>query len=234
MKKILVVLMAMAMIFSITMVPNFAKADSVLEPDLATEKIIFVGPAATTEVVATLKKGTLGIVSYIEADHIGFDVPGGNIGTDLIINADGKRLIPTTPVGLKLVAGKLYVYFSKIEIVSLPWNDVSIPAHEFENSWFPQYRALQIFRVEKTGAYEKNINYCCTPPSVKISYFYKFYLTSESDPNNPPKFYNYTLGIMIPDYMEELVQKMAQNHSFVFLELNNTKESNRIFIWLPQ
>jgi len=38
------------------MVPNFAKADSVLEPDLATEKIIFVGPAATTEVVATLKK----------------------------------------------------------------------------------------------------------------------------------------------------------------------------------
>lgn len=235
MKKFLVVFVIAIMVLSLIAMPKVVKADSEpLEPDFITDKIIFIGPASSYEVMSELKEGTLGIVSLVDGYYLGFNIPGGNLCTDIIITVPPSTItgiVPTTPVGLKLNQGKLFVYFSRIEIVSLPWNDASVP--ELKNSWFPQYLALQIVKIEATGAYEKHVSYCCNPPLVQISYFYELYLTSESDPNSPPKSYNYTLGVMIPDYLEELVQEMAKNHDFIFLEANNKRETNRIFIWLP-
>jgi len=202
-----------------------------LRPDIVTDKIIFIGPAFSVEIISELKNGVLGIVSYVEQDYLGFDIPGGNVGVDLIIVASGKGIVPTTPVALKLVNGKLYVYLSKylskVNIIFLSWNTLQIP--NIVKSWFPQYVPLQIIAIEKTGAYEKHTSYCCNPPKIEISYYYRLFLTSCSNPYNPPTEYDVTIELMVPDYLCEKLEALASNKDFIWLGLNG---DNQIYLWL--
>lgn len=226
-KKFLVALLTLAILFvSIAAIPVI-KADTELQPDIITDKIIFV--SSDSQLISTLQKGTLGIVTFNSGSYLGFDVPGGNIGTDIIVTINNPISVSlTNPVGLVLKNGKLEIYLSEsVRIISLPWNDLSIS--EIKQSWFPQYINAEVVKLVETGAWESEKNYCCNPPITRISYFYKIYLTSEIDPYNPPVKSNIEIGIMIPDYLVDTIKALAANQDCIWIGVNGDYQ---IYLWL--
>lgn len=232
MKRFIVLIITIILIMSMIVIPvKNVKADNSIfpaSPDIITDKILIL--SSDPQLISTLQKGTLGIVSFNSGNYIGFDIPGGNLGTDIIVTLSHPILVfRTNPAALVLKEGYLQIYLSKIDILCLPWNYLSISGSEIKQSWFPQYISAQIVKIEDTGAYEKEVNYCCNPPVTHISYFYKLYLTSKIDPYNPPKSYNIEIGIMVPDRFIKKIQMLAANQNCIWIGLNG---DNQIYIWL--
>jgi len=221
-RKILVVLLIMVMLCGITVMVKADDTAGSPVPDIITNEveIIFVSPNINSDVIAELKKGTLGIVSWSsycrDRTYIGFDVPGASVGTDVVICVDGKISVAiTTPVALKLQNGSMSVYFGKkLNIVSLPWNDLSIS--EVQSSWFPKYINARIVKIKDTGASKSEINYCCHPALIKKSYFYKIYLATNADIFKSPseEMIDMVVGVMIPDYLVSQIKNLADNGGY--------------------
>jgi len=242
MRKFLVLLTTIILIGGIIGMPVKINADSELLPDIVTDRIIPL--PSYDKIINELTKGTLGIVSYSYKDYMGFDVPGGNIGTDFLIET--KITVPvTTPVALRLKNGRLYVYLSNIKVVAIKWNTLSVPPTESafeEKSWFPKFIPLQIVKAVPTGV-ETEINYCCNPPVKKISYGYILYLTINKDPYNPPEelsgdptlYLNkyFMTEVMIPDYLKPSFETLIKNKDFLWLGLSGdiNIDYNYIYFW---
>ena len=229
-RKLAVMLIVIILIvMSIIRVP-MAKAagDEKLNPDIVTDKIIFL--SSDPQLISTLKNGTLGIVSFNYQNYLGFDISGGNLGTDLIVNLDKPISISiTNPVALIFRNGKLEIYLAKdVKIISLSWNYLS--THEIKQTWFLYYIPAQIIKLIDTGAWEREVDYCCNPPVVKTSYYYKMYLTTDTNPYYLRKdvIPDIEVGIFIPDYLVETLKQLAENHEFIWIGLNS---DNQIYIW---
>jgi hypothetical protein len=228
-RKLAVMLIVIILItMSIIKVPMVkAAGGEKLNPDIVTDKIIFL--SSDPQLISTLKNGTLGIVSFNYQNYLGFDIPGGNLGTDLIVNLDKPISISiTNPVALIFRNGKLEIYLAKdVKIISLPWNYLSLP--EIKQTWFPYYISAQIVKLVDTGTWEKEVDYCYNPPVVKTNYYYKLHLTTDTNPYYLKKdaIPDIEIGIFIPDYLVETLKQLAENHEFVFVGINN----NNIYIW---
>ena len=242
MKKFLVVFL-IAIIVLIAM-PMKTSANTVLKPDITTSRIIILDPAITS----LLTRATLSIVSFISdvpgkpfEKAIGFKV--GKV-TNLIaiinINPDIDLTI-SRPVGLRLRGGALEIYCSKIKIVQLDWEYLSIPEIPF--SYFPLLVNAQIVKIEKTGGHEKEINYCNCGGSPKIveKCFYKIYLNTETDPYTPPTTSNIEIGVMVPIELESLLEQKARDHDYIFIgisapnaQIETPYANTQIYIWLSQ
>jgi len=241
-RKILVVLMTIVMLISIMGISmKNVLADSELVPDIVTDMILPL--PSFNKLINELTKGTLGIVSYSYKDDIGFDVPGGNIGTDFLIKT--KIAIPvTTPVALRLKNGKLYVYFSNIKVIAIRWDILSVPPESAfeEKSWFSKFIPLQIVKAIPAGV-ETQTNYCCNPAVQKISYGYKLYLSICKDPYNLPEelsgdpilYLNkyFMTEVMIPDYLKPSFETLIKNKDFLWIGLSgaNNLDYNYIYFW---
>jgi len=227
-KKFLVVMMITAILFAgIAAMPVKANTDSE-PPDIVTDKIIFV--SSDSQLLLELQRGTLGIISFNSENYLGFDIPGGNIGTDLIVTLNNHiSVAATNPVGLILRNGKLEIYLAKdVKIISLPWNYLSLP--ELKQTWFPYYISAQIVKLVDTGAFEREINHCCNPSVVKTSYYYKIYLTTNTNPYYLAKdaISDIEVGVFIPDQFIDTIKTLAENHDFIWVGINN---DNQIYIW---
>jgi hypothetical protein len=226
-KKFLAVMLITAILFaSIAAMPMGANADSKLLPDIVTNQIIFV--SSDPQLISILKSGTLGIVSFNYQNYLGFDIPGGNLGTDLIVNLDKPISISiTNPVALIFRNGQLEIYLAKVKIISLPWNYLSLP--EIKQTWFPYYIPAQIIKIIDTGAWEKEVNYCCNPQVIKTNYYYKLHLTTDTNPYYLKKdaIPDIEVGIFVPDYLVETLKQLAENHEFIWISFSD----NQIYIW---
>jgi len=228
-RKLAVMLIVIILItMSIIKVPMVkAAGGEKLNPDIVTDKIIFL--SSDPQLISTLKNGTLGIVSFNYQNYLGFDIPGGNLGTDLIVNLDKPISISiTNPVALIFRNDKLEIYLARdVKIISLPWNYLS--TYEIKQTWFPYYISAQIVKLVDTGAWEKEVDYCYNPPVVKTNYYYKLHLTTDTNPYYLKKdaIPDIEIGIFIPDYLVETLKQLAENHEFIFVGINN----NNIYIW---
>ena len=229
-RKLAVMLIVIILIvMSIIKVPMVkAAGDEKLNPDIVTDKIIFV--SSDSQLLLELQRGTLGIISFNSENYLGFDIPGGNIGTDLIVTLNNHiSVAATNPVGLILRNGKLEIYLAKdVKIISLPWNYLSLP--ELKQTWFPYYISAQIVKLVDTGAWEKEVDYCCNPPVIKTNYYYKLYLTTDTNPYYLRKdvIPDIEVGIFIPDYLVETLKQLAENHEFIWIGIKD----NQIYLWL--
>ncbi len=248
MKKMLVISLIMILLFMGTIITPIKAANPDLSslkaiPDLITNKIIFLPSGETKLLKEELKNGTLGIVSFCNGKWIGFNIPGGNLySTDIVITTDTPiEIMVTTPVALKLIKNKLFVYVSKVEVVSLKWNILSVPTTESafaEKSWFSKFIPLQIVEAIPTGV-ETQTNYCCDPAVKKIVYGYKLYL-SIWDPYNPPELSGdsrlykcFMIEVMIPDYLKSSFEILIKNKDCIWIGLSGTNnlDYNYIYFW---
>lgn len=213
MRKFLVLLITIILFIGIIGMPvKNAKADSSTPvPDIVTDKILIL--SSDPYLLSNLKDGTFGIVSFSHGQDLGFDIPGGNMGVDLLIKTN--MVVPvTTPVGLKLVGRKLYVFFSKrVNIVALPWNLLSTSPElnaKLKHSYFPYYVSAQIVKIEDTGARQGD------------SIYYKIYLTTVPSPYDPPLegSINIIVEVMVPDYLLETVKTLAKNGDYFWIGVN--------------
>jgi hypothetical protein len=151
------------------------------------------------------------------------------LGTDLIVTLNNHVPVTlTTPVALILKNDKLEIYLAKnVKIISLPWNYLSFP--EIKQTQFPYYISAQIVKLVDTGAWEKEVDYCCNPPVIKTNYYYKLHLTTDTNPYYLKKdaIPDIEVGIFVPDYLVETLKQLAENHEFIFVGINN----DNIYIW---
>ena len=242
MKKILVVLVAMAMIFSITMVPNdLARANSSVEPrepDFVTSSILILDP----EIVPVLIKGTLSVVSFISENGkvLGFEI--NRALTNLIVAV--KDVSPVKigqPVALILKGSKLEIYLSNVNIIECEWRALSISSDysDLLNSYFPVLFSAQIVKGEQVGV-EREINYCCTTPLVNISYDYILYLAtgSRTNPFDTATKYDSEISVIIPENQIDLIEEIIKNKDYIWIGISSVKatpdspyENTKIYIW---
>lgn len=219
-KKFLVVLMTIIMLISIMgiSVKNM-KADSMVNPDLITSSVIWLSPSVKDVVT----NGTFGIVTSNGPFWFAVDVPGGREGRgDLVIFS---KIVPPVASGVALIlSGKnLNVYFNPSNVVNLSWLELSISSVNLENKFDAQDLVVgQVLEIQNTGAYEKETNYCCSPPITKVSYYYKIYLSSNSCDQD------IMIGIMIPDY--EIDQVLGLKGDYVWVSLKTLK----VYFWVLQ
>ena len=221
--------------------------ESDLVPDLETNKIILL--SSDPILISALRKGTLGIVTFNNGRALGFNVEGGyDYTTDFIIITEYPINIKvTTPVALKLQKGYLFVYFSKIQVVSLRWDCLSIPPAELtfgEKSLFPKFISLQIVKAIPNG-YETETNYCCNPPVTHTSYEYILYLRVVKDDTSPEEMSGdpilyldryFMVEIMIPDYLVPDFEHIIANKDIIWIGLSASSfgpDNNYIYFWIP-
>ena len=241
MKKLLVVMLIVMMSLSIIAMPMKTSADTVLKPNIETSKIIILDPA----VISFLNQGTLSIVTFMSdigtLKTIGFKVGVSKV-TNLIAIIDKSNLdiTITQPVGLKLEKGILKIYFSRIKVVEMEWAYLSIPEIPF--SYFPLVINAQIVKIEKTGGYEREINYCNCGGSPKIieKWCYKISLKENADPFTPPTTSDMEIWVMVPIELESLLEQKARDHDYIFIgisapnaQIETPYANTQIYIWSP-
>jgi len=250
MKKALGVLLIMILFFMGMIITPIQAANPDLSnlttiPDLITNKIIYLPSGETELLKEELKNGILGIVSFCFGKWLGFNIPGGNLyGTDIIITTDTPiEITVTAPVALKLIKGNLFVYFSKVEVISLKWNMLSVPPTESafgEQSWFSKFIPLQVVKAIPIGN-ETKINYCCKPPIKETSYGFILYLAAKENPyvspeeivGNPTLYLNeyFMIDVMIPDYLMKDFEAIINNRDFIWIGLSGNSFDNNIYLW---
>lgn len=237
-RKFLVVLLIAILFIGIAQIPVVTVVTAEIDPkqpDITTEKIIILDPT----IAPLLVKGTLSIVSFKSGNIIGFQV-GNAYSTNIIAVLDKPlKAQITQPVALVLRNKVLEIYLAPINILSFEWSALSISQSQIPKSYFPLLITAQIVDFKKVG-YEKEVNYCCNPPVVKVKYDYKLYLNTDTNPYEPSKGYNVVIYVVVPEENVKDLESAAKNDDYIWIGVsaphatvdNAPYVNTKIYLWI--